>query len=308
MRSFVARKKRPPSTNVDRLFQEFLEQHEGSTVTVTNPSQKIGDNNRRSSIGSFWMNSGKTSSTTMSRTKKRLGGGGQGRRQAKGSQLSQTSGLPITDQERETFQGYLSQLQPHHHLMVSKLKKSITDSMRPAARNDVHVSSVESSSWLYLYTYVNNELLTVSYFPQLYEAFRRTAVWRSVESGEVELDDARTSPPVFRKMIMWCKSQIAVQQPIYQKRNSSLSQVGAHSASSGAFTGSGKILPGIEIPSGGKLSAKSYLESRQPGELGVATYSSSSSSSSSSKSDDDNNDGCSSDEMSVIAPSLIPPS
>jgi hypothetical protein len=44
---------------------------------------------------------------------------------------------------------------------------------------------------------------------QLFEAFRCTAVWRSIETGEVELDDAKTSPPVFRKMIAWCHAQLS---------------------------------------------------------------------------------------------------
>lgn len=51
--------------------------------------------------------------------------------------------------------------------------------------------------------------LEATHHRKLFEAFRCTAVWRSIETGEVELDDAKTSPPVFRKMIAWCHAQLS---------------------------------------------------------------------------------------------------
>lgn len=129
---------------------------------------------------------------------------------------------------------------------------------------------------------------------QLYEAFRRSAVWRSVESGEVELDDAKTSPPVFRKMIAWCRSQLAVQLPPHRKPDAAPVTDG--------FMGSGKILPGLES-AGGKLAAKSYLESRVPEPIHAKYSSSSSSSSASSSSSDD----VSSDEEMAEATTGGPP-
>ena len=55
--------------------------------------------------------------------------------------------------------------------------------------------------------------LSASQHRILFEAFRRTAVWKSIESGEVELDDTQTTPPVFRKMIAWCHAQLENKLP-----------------------------------------------------------------------------------------------
>lgn len=104
---FTVRKKRPPSTNVDKLFQEFLEKHEGN-------SSKVADTLRRTSSSGSWSSA---TATTLSRPKKRCSRG-FGKRQARNS-AGQVTAPPITQQERETFQTYLSQLQTHHHLMVS---------------------------------------------------------------------------------------------------------------------------------------------------------------------------------------------
>lgn len=102
----VGRKRRAPSTaNVDKLLQEFLEQHEGAPGRTAEPVRRLPPG-----APSSWV-------AASSRAKRRSGG--QGKRQSKAGQTPQQAVVPITDQDREKFQGYLSQLQAHHHLMVS---------------------------------------------------------------------------------------------------------------------------------------------------------------------------------------------
>lgn len=106
-----------------------------------------------------------------------------------------------------------------------------------------------------------------------------------METGEVELDDVRTSPQIFRKMIAWCKSQIAVQPSLQHQRINTSDTSSSSMPLTPGIPGSGKIVPGMDASSGGKLGAKSFLDSR-PSEPMQPKYSSSSSSSPSSSSDE----------------------
>lgn len=90
----------------------------------------------------------------------------------------------------------------------------------------------------------------------LFETFRRTAVWRAIESGEVELDDTKTSPPVFRKMVAWCRAQLAVEQPLEKRMKAETESAAAPAV------GSGKSVPTMMEPGKGKLDAHTYIQSR----------------------------------------------
>ncbi|KAF8819622.1 hypothetical protein IE077_000013 [Cardiosporidium cionae] len=43
----------------------------------------------------------------------------------------------------------------------------------------------------------------------LFSEYQQRAVWRTLDGGEVELDDRGTAPHIFRDMIVWCRRQLA---------------------------------------------------------------------------------------------------
>lgn len=132
----------------------------------------------------------------------------------------------------------------------------------------------------------------------LFEAFRRTAVWKSIESGEVELDDARTSPPVFRKMIAWCRSQLAVKLPVDKRPrlHGSSPMLDKVTGSTSFVGGSGKFVPTATsgYDNGALKAAHSGFPetaTRKHSAQALNVTSSSSSSCTSSSDDDDDDEG-----------------
>ncbi|KAH8740242.1 hypothetical protein FG386_001517 [Cryptosporidium ryanae] len=53
---------------------------------------------------------------------------------------------------------------------------------------------------------------------ELFNSFLSTAHWKEVNTGEVELDDQKTPPGIFREMIKWCKLKLNI--PILDESSS----------------------------------------------------------------------------------------
>lgn len=107
------RAKRTSNTNVDKLFQEFVEQQHGKkTAGGDGLYGESATGGKLPSVAAAAAASAAASRKARKSSRSSSRGGTRKRLEASGQQ--------ITEEERREFQEYLGLLQPYHHLMVSQ--------------------------------------------------------------------------------------------------------------------------------------------------------------------------------------------